>query len=260
MNDDGKIYAEKRPYVRFTKQRPVNQTAAHDPERKQWLSKSLLGVLLVGILVAGWIKLSNPNTFPIHRVKIEGTYSHVNATALRQTILPFIQKGFLKIDVADLQDRLQQLPWIYSATIQRVWPDSLIITLTEQKALARYNDNALLNQYGELFNVDPNHLPQDLPIFIAPMGQQILVWQTYQKLSTLLTPLSLKITILGLDARQSWRLQLSNGIVLFLGKTDPEQRLQRFVAAYPQVVGNRAEQINYVDLRYAHGISVRTKN
>jgi cell division protein FtsQ len=260
MNDDGKIYAGQRLNARSSKQKQATQTAPTEPERKGWLSKVLLGVLVIGVLVAAGIKLTNPATFPIHKVKIEGTYPHVNATALRQTILPFLQKGFLRIELSQLQDRLQQLPWVYSATIKRVWPDTLTINLIEQQALARYNDNALLNQYGELFNADSSHLPQDLPIFLAPVGQQELMWQTYQKLSALLAPLSLKIMILGLDTRQSWRLQLSNNIVLFLGTTDPEQRLQRFIAAYPQVVGNKAAQINYVDLRYPHGISVGMKN
>lgn len=258
MNDEGKIYTETRTYsARGVRKRT---TSNQQLEKRRWLRKLLLGFLLVGLLIGGWFKLTNPATLPVHQVKIEGNFSHIDRSALRETILPFIDKGFLGVDVVSLQDRLQQLPWVYSATIKRIWPDTVVITLVEQRPIARFNANALLNQYGELFSVDATQMSTALPLFTGPVGQQILMWQTYQKLTTLLAPIDLKITILGLDARQSWRLQLSNGIVLFLGKINPEQRLQRFVATYPQIVGSKAAQINYVDLRYPHGMAVGLKN
>lgn len=258
MNDEGNIFAGPRPGVsNASKGRATRYT--HQPTGRRWLLKLSLGLVLVCALVYGWVKLTDPQTLPIHSVKITGSYSHVNPTALRETIMPFLQKGFLTVDTKDLQDRLQQLPWVYSVSVQRVWPDTLTISLVEQQALARYNDNALLNQYGELFSADSTAMAADLPLFVAPPGQQVLVWQTYQKLTTLLAPLGMKITILGLDARQSWRLQLSNGLVLLLGTTDPEQRLIRFVKAYPQVMGSKSAAVSYVDLRYANGMAVGLK-
>jgi cell division protein FtsQ len=258
MNEENKIFAGPRPYA----VNPAKKGTARNlkqPRQWRWFLKLSLGFILICVLVYGWFKLTDPETFPIHSVKIAGTYSHIDQEKLRATILPFIRKGFLVIDTASLQDRIQQLPWVYSANVHRVWPDILMIGLVEQQPIARYNDNALLNKYGEVFNIDPASMPTNLPLFIAPPGQQVLLWQTYQKLSALIAPLDLKINILGLDARQSWRLQLSNGIVLLLGKLAPEQRLARFVAAYPQVVGTRSAAINYVDLRYTHGMAVGFK-
>lgn len=257
MSDEGKIYAGQRPYPSpVTKGRSVRLPPS---ENRHWLRKLLLGLLLAVILVSGWFKLTNPATLPIHQVKINGHFSHIDSGALRQTILPFVARGFLGIDTSGLQDRLQQLPWVYSATVKRVWPDTVIIEIVEQRAIARFNDNTLLNQYGDLFTVESAQMPVDLPFFIGSAGQQVLMWQTYQKLTALLAPLGLKITVLGLDARQSWRLQLSNSIVLLLGKTDPEERLHRFITAYSQVVGSKAAQINYIDLRYPHGMAVGLK-
>jgi cell division protein FtsQ len=252
LNDDEKIYAERR----FTSPRIVNKQT----EKKHWLRHWLLGLLLIGLLAGGWRKATDPAVLPIRHIKIEGVIAHINRTAVQQTVSSFLPTGFLRVNAAALQERLQQLPWVYAVSVRRVWPDTLAVSLVEQKPLARFNNTAVLNQYGELFNVAAAEMPAQLPLLIASPGQEGLTWQMYQKLSAILTPLALKITILEWDARQSWRLQLSNGIVLLLGKVDPEQRLQRLAAVYPQIVGAKANQISYLDLRYPHGIAAGFKH
>ncbi len=258
MIEQGKIIAglqsykqkqrKKVPQVRF----PQQQT-----KPRRWILKLSLAILVLCALVWGWLKIINPQTFPIHSVRIEGNYSHVNQALMRATIVPFLQRGFLGINTADLQDKLSQMPWVYQVTVQRAWPDSIIINLTEQQAIARFNNQSLLNSQGELFSVDQGTLPTDLPLFIGNPGQQELLLQTYHQMLSILTPLGLKINILALDDRQSWRMQLSNGVVLFVGNNDPLLRLQRFVVAYPQVIGTKSAMVKYVDLRYAHGIAVK---
>jgi len=262
MNEEGKIFTGPRPYqpnANTVRGRSVRYPQQQSKQRR-WIFKFSLGILLICALIYGWLKLSNPDTLPIHNVKITGTYTHINQNALRETIMPFVQKGFLGTDTTSLQDRLQQLPWVYSATVQRIWPDTLTIALTEQQAIARFNTNTLLNPYGELFTVDPSTMSTDLPLFIAAPGQQVLLWHTYQQFTAIVAQLGLKITILGLDARQSWRLQLSNGLILLLGKVDPAQRLARFVTIYPQAIANKSAAVNYVDLRYTNGMAVGLKN
>jgi len=261
MQDEGKIFTEQRVYKRGTdrarKSRPIAQphTASN-----HWLLKSSLLLLLVSILIWGWLKLTNPENFPIYNVQIRGNYVHVDHNNLRQTIVPFIQKGFLMMDTRGLQDRLLQLPWVATAKVQRIWPDKIIIYLTEQHPVARFGKNTLLNAEGELFTVKPQTVPAGLPLLMGPLGQQKLMLDTYQAMHNTLTPLSLKATILVVDPQQFWRLQLDNGIVLLIGKTDPIARLQRFVAVYPQVVGDKATLIDYIDLRYSHGMAIHFKN
>lgn len=261
MQDEGKIFTEQRaPRRDFDRFRSTRSPKQQSNNSSRWLLKLSLGVLLISTIAWGWIKLANPETFPIYNVEIRGHYARVDHNNLRQAIIPFIQRGFLMMDVTGLQDRLQQLSWVATAKIKRVWPDKVIITLTEQKPFARVSKTALLNTEGDLFTVKPATIPTGLPLFIGPPDQQKLMLQTYKSFSAALAPLNLKIATLAVDNQQFWRLQLDNGIVLLIGKTDYSQRLQRLVDVYSQVVGNKVALIDYIDLRYNHGVAVHFKS
>ena len=118
---------------------------------------------------------------------------------LRQTILPYVQKGFWGADLTGLKDRLLQLSWVADASVQRNWPDSLVIKLTEQKPVARFGADKLLNSQGDLFAVAPTTVPPGLPLFIGSVGQQKLMVQMYQQMTALLAPIGFKISSLELD-------------------------------------------------------------
>lgn len=260
MQDEGNIFTEQPLYNRDPRRSRIKRLPQQQPQSSRLILKISLALLLVSALVLGWLKLTNPETFPIYDVKIDGHYARVDHNALRQTILPFIQKGFVMIDTAGLQDRLLQLSWVETAKVRRIWPDKIVITLTEQHPIARFSKNILLNAEGGLFNVKPSTIPAGLPLFIGPPDQQKLMIQAYQTMGAALAPLNRKITILASDTQQFWRLQLDNGIVLLIGKIDPLARLQRFIAVYPQVIGNKAAIIDYIDLRYNHGMAVHFKS
>jgi cell division protein FtsQ len=264
MREEGKIVAGQPIHNRTREYRRVAQHPAHAKKYQQSgrrLLKLSFGILIICAFIWCWQKITNPQTLPIRTVQITGVYEKVDHNELRQLILPFVDKGFLWADTSALQDRLQQLPWIYTASVKRTWPNKLVINLAEQKPIARIGGANLVNEEGDVFAVDQSTIPAGLPLFISPLpGQQKLILDNYKTMSATLAPLSVKIVAISLDARQSWSVQLDNGIVVIMGKVEPIPRLQRFVHAYSQIVGANAANINIVDLRYASGIAVRFKN
>jgi cell division protein FtsQ len=256
MRDTGKIIAGPRPYGRGKEK--IQQVEF--PEQKQARQRSFFklsfAILFVSLTVLGGVKLFNPQTFPVQSVRIQGDYPHVDHALLRRTVLPFLHSSFLTIDATGLQARLQQLPWVFQVVVKRVWPGKLVITLQEQKPIARFN-NQLLNGQGDLFGINAVKLPSNLPVFTGADGQQEILLQMYQQMQPILAPLNLTISLLALDARQSWQLKMNNGMVLLLGTANPVKRLQRFVSVYHQVAGENPQLVKYVDLRYAHGLAVK---
>lgn len=260
MHDEGKIVAEQRFYGRAKEQsRPVRHSKKNEQANSSWFLKLSLTILFICVLIWGWSRLMNPQIFPIHKVQIDGEYHNVDHSVLRETILPYVQKGFWGVDLTGLKDRLLQVPWVGEVDVQRKWPDSLTIQLLEQKPIARFGENVLLNTRGELFGVAAATIPAGLPSFAGPAGQQKLMIQVYQQMSALLAPLGLRISSLVLDLRQSWQVQLENGLVIYVGRVDPLQRIQRFVAIYKQALETKVATVQSVDLRYANGVAVRFK-
>jgi cell division protein FtsQ len=229
-------------------------------KRRRYLLNTSLFVLCFSIILWTGLKLYNPNTLPIRAVKIVGDYSHVDHQLLRQTISPFLNNGFLRLDTSGLTNQLQQLPWVENAFVHRIWPGTLQINIIEKKPVAYWNNDNLLTASGDTFSPGAISLSNSLPWLYGPQGQQSDVWADYVAVNNILSPLKIKTSWIAITPRQDMEIKLDNGMLLILGKADMQSRLQRFVSVYNKVFASNANQVSYVDLRYSNGMAVKWKN
>lgn len=213
---------------------------------------------LITTVLWAWRLFHNPQFMPIKSVKLVATYQHIDQPTLAKIITPYItDTGLFAIEVEQLKQGLLQQPWIYSVLIKRIWPDEIEIDLVEQQAVVLWNNDGLLNSQGIKFTPDKKTFPVDLPLLQGPEGQEQQVFKQYNQFNSMLAPLNLKVNELELNSRGSWQMILSNNILVILGRTDIEQRLNRLLAVYPEMFANRAQDVISVDLRYTEGLAVK---
>jgi cell division protein FtsQ len=110
------------------------------------------------------------------------------------------------------------------------------------------------------------------PLCSGPEGTEPLVVQRYAELARWFAPLDMHVKQLELSPRYAWRVVLSNGMLLDLGRDpgadapDPHglpgalpfaARIQRFVQAWPSVAGRlEGRTITQADLRYPNGFAL----
>jgi cell division protein FtsQ len=198
------------------------------------------------------------NYFPIREVKIAGA-NYSDHSDMQSALLPLVNKGFFKVDVVQIQQRLLQFPWVSEVSVRRVWPQSIDIEIVEKNSLARWNDLGLLSTTGEIFNPNKISYPKELPQFKGPPGTQMQMLNYYDIIDSLISPLECKIVEMELTDAHAWHIILSNGIKLNLGYKDILTRMEHFVKVYPKIVGSRASRVDYVDLRYSNGLAVHWK-
>jgi cell division protein FtsQ len=139
-----------------------------------------------------------------------------------------------------------------------VWPDVLHVTVTEERALARWLDEGLVNPAGQVFYpAERTAELHKLPLLEGPPHTSVQVMSAFVKFSGQLAPLGLGIVRLSMDARRAWRLTLSNGMELTLGRKDSERQMERFARFYPVTLDGRIADVKEVDLRYANGFAVK---
>jgi cell division protein FtsQ len=222
--------------------------------------RTISGLLLITLLAVsvgfGMQWLSDPYRFPLKVVEVKGDFRYLDKGQLQTAIAPYAEGGFFTVDVAAVCSAAEQLPWVYKARVQRVWPDILRLQIEEQQPIARWGEQGFLNSSGESFVPGETLVAVQLPGLSGPPGQEARVLQQYRVASDLLAPLGLRIDQLELDGRRALHLQLDSGVQLELGRVKSWQRLQRFARAYPTVFDGRMDGLQRVDLRYSNGFSV----
>jgi cell division protein FtsQ len=230
-------------------------------ESSEWAGHLVRIVLVVMMfLLASWLMatLNNPETLPIKMVRAQGTFSHVTESMLQEAVGQ-VSGGYFNVDVARVQQAVETLPWVAQASVRRVWPDTLAISVSEQQALAYWKSEGLVNSHGEIFTPEAETFPKNLPYFEGPTGMNMMVTQYYEDAQQRLAPLGLSVTKVVFDNRRSLVLQLNHELELVLGKEQKTARLERFVRVYPKVLSEKINKIARVDLRYPHGMTVAWK-
>jgi cell division protein FtsQ len=222
----------------------------------------LLAFLIVSALVLagrlGYFYVADAERFPIATIKVAADYEHVTHKQLENILTKYLDASFFSLPVNRLQNELNDINWIDTAYVERVWPDTLKIKLVEKKPVAIWQDY-LMTELGHLFN--QGSIPVDLhvPKLKGPTDQQLEVLQVYKKLSKILSLYGLNASGLQLRANQAWVLILDGDVKIFLGKNELETRLERFCKVYPAVFAQKADQLASVDLRYPRGMAVQWK-
>lgn len=240
---------------------PEHQTIeALDVEasRLGWrLLRCLSAVGLLSLLVgSGYLlMLWEPHRLPVRVVTVEGPVEHLQPERLQQTVIAHLDGGILTQDLSELKAAVEAMPWVRSASLRRHWPDRLELAVVEQEAVARWGEDALVCTDGVLFRPQAGDIPRGLAKLAGRDEDALRLVARLQAWEPLLQTIALEIEELGLDSRGAWTLRLREGITVALGKTRIEERLARFMTAYPTLAATGMPSL--VDLRYSNGLAIR---
>ncbi|KTD28010.1 MULTISPECIES: cell division protein FtsQ/DivIB [Legionella] len=234
-----------------------------DAETGRLRYASFLMILVAAAFVLAarllYLYIADPHRFPINTVKIVASYQHITHKQLESILADHLRSSFFTLSVHRLYAELAALDWTNNVQIERVWPDTLKITLVEKIPVATWN-HAMMTEKGEIFNEGGALTDSSLPHLNGPTNQQKEVLQVYKKMSKILSVYGLHAAALEWRDNHAWELTLANGLRLRLGKRDLDTRITRFCKAYPAVFAERADQLASVDLRYPRGMAVQWKN
>jgi cell division protein FtsQ len=223
---------------------------------------ALLAVALLALTGARWV--AQRPAFDFKRVEVRGELQHVTAASLRAAVAGRLAGNFFTIRLDDTRRLLETVPWVAQASVRRVWPDRLQVTLREHRALGAWDDGRLLSDRGELFvaNVAEAEVFGPLPAFSGPDAQARDVAARFYDFAAAVAPLAVAIDAIAVSDRRSWTLQASGpGIetTVELGRDDPPGALQRrlvdVVAAYPMIAARVGGTPARIDARYGNGIA-----
>jgi cell division protein FtsQ len=197
---------------------------------------------------------------PLKEVSVSGKRLYIEDIKIERLIRGSQPGSFFELDVEQAHKDVEAMPWVYRASVRKRWPNSLKVYVVEQSPAARWNDDLLLNQDGEVFDgaITSDKPALLVPNLFGPGGSEQTALQGYRAMQALLKGAGLHIDELVLSERFAWNLKLQNGISLNLGRKEFIDRLQRFIDLYP-LLNRQDKAVDYVDLRYDTGFAVGWK-
>lgn len=243
------------------------------------LIANALALLAVSALLVGAIAwIAQRPYFAISRLVIEpmqpGALHFVSPATVRATITGQLTGNFFFIDLDDTRGLIEKTPWVRNVHVRRVWPDTLHVRLEEQQPLALWNQDQMINTWGEAFAANLGELPDNaqLPQLNGPEASERLVVQRYAEIARWFAPLNIRIEEVTLSPRYAWDVTLSGGVRLALGRdpaadvADPHgrsgalpfaERIERFVQAWPALMARlEGRALDAADLRYPNGFAI----
>ncbi len=217
----------------------------------------LLVLLLVGFLLYSTISwMWDEERLPLSKIVLQGDLHYVTALDVQRAFGKLDHIGtFMSEDINQLQASAQSIPWVSHASIRKQWPDTIKVFLTEYKVEAIWNGNSLVDDKGIVFNGDIGQVNEEHVKLYGPDGSAPEVLNIWKEYSPKFQQIGLNISSLVLNERRAWQIILDNGIRLELGKESLEERINRFFLLYKKL-GNDAERVSYIDLRYDTGAAV----
>lgn len=220
-----------------------------------WASLALVAAIVLGAL---WLRsgLIGSDQWPIRWLDVEGELVRTSASQIRAAAAQPAAAGYFAVDLARVRENIEELPWVARAEVSRHWPDALHLTVVEHRPMARWNEQRLFSDRGDVFEVTGSEGMQGLARLSGPDSRREEVLARWRQMRAELAAVGVDIARLELDRRGAWSLTLDNGVELVLGREQIDQRLARYIAVHDEL-RNGEKRPRRIDMRYTNGLAVQ---
>lgn len=215
-------------------------------------------IVLIGLGVTGSIAASGLNhllkDIQIRHVQLLGHLRYLDAENLTKDLSIKFNNNYLDTTLTEVVSEVESHPWISAASARRIWPDTLLIAIVEQRPVAVYNDTQYLGLSGDLFE-PPELVDEPMPRLYGALSETTQVYSHYSVFSDRLADFA-KVTAVSRGHDLGWEIELDQGFTLKLGRVDILGRLARARDILIRLDKDRLRKLREVDARYDNGIAL----
>ncbi|PCK09169.1 MAG: hypothetical protein COA42_05295 [Alteromonadaceae bacterium] len=193
---------------------------------------------------------------PVSQVLIEGEFNFVEREGLQETLETHLSGDFMDINLTEIKKLLEANPWVASVRIQRVWPDSLKLSVIEHRPIARWGDVGFINSHGQLVYVNIEQRLVHLPLLSGNAENSDAIAQKYLQISEVLASIGLRVHGLAVDEKMFVTVTADKNLKIYLGQEKIETKLETLILVYERELQYKVDTIHYIDMRYEKGLAV----
>ncbi|MEN9596345.1 MAG: hypothetical protein RL236_779 [Pseudomonadota bacterium] len=197
---------------------------------------------------------------PIKHVKVGGEFQNLSKNEIKTALEPLVDVGFFDADVQMIQNTLTQMIWVDDAIVNRIWSDTLSIKIKEKHPIVRWGNEALISNSGEIIQPKDIEPFENLSILYGVEGQELKSLEIMKGVNTALSDHEMSMAEFSINNRWAWKIKLTTGLEILLGRNDQLKKLQRFMKTLDILGHEKINAMAVVDLRYPNGYSVSWKS
>lgn len=189
-------------------------------ERKRTHRRALaiksLRLIAVGSVVVGaiWAILASPVfSLDVSKIEVKGLAPEIDSAAVSTILNAREGDSLALLNVAHVQDQLEDIPGVRDAKVERVWPSGLRVTL-----VARHPVAAIPQQQGFIV-VDADAVtvgrvdtaPPGLPVMTVPVGDERVLEAVLEVIKNLPASTLARVTTIGAQTEDTVSFTLADG-------------------------------------------------
>ncbi len=218
-----------------------------------WLIALALIATPIIATLNGWLA---DERWPITQLSVHSRFMHVSEAEVRAAVAPGVRAGFFAVDLDVIKNAVERVPWVASTKVRKHWPDRIEVRINEREPVAHWGAERLLGSDGVIFAASKGMLPEHLPRLGGPDAHASEVWERHRDVAARLKTIGINVIATQLNERGAWSVITSDRAEVVLGRDQPMQRLERFVAALARLPESERARIARADLRFANGFAV----
>jgi len=167
-----------------------------------------------GIAVLLWAFFMSP-VFALDPAKIQlsGVEDKIDAAAVAAVLASHEGESLALLNVVHVADQLRDLTGVRDATVERVWPSGLRVTLVSRHPVAAIPD-------GEVFDLldaeaipvgEVDEAPADLPLVTVPVGDERILAAVLEVIRNLPADLLGRVSGIGAQTEDTVSFSLTDG-------------------------------------------------
>lgn len=215
----------------------------------------LIGVLAVLIIITSIGIYITDRWFRIERIVVTGDMHHVSKAQLDYAAKYELHGTFFTLNLNRVEQVFNQIPWVKSVIVQRDFPDGINIKITENVALARWNNNSFISSDGDIFTGDDSSSNDKLPILYAENKQAGDVIKLYDSLTPVFNGHNIALDKLYYVGVGLTKLYLSDNLQVVVCGTEVAKRLKMLFGYLPRLYAINPN-LNYVNMCYKNAVAI----
>lgn len=225
-----------------------------------WLAWAAAAGIAAGGVAELSDALSKSDYFQIRRLEMIADVDKVPIARLKDALQPFWAGSYFTADIDQMREAAEELPWVKSAQVERVWPDGIRVRLTLFNAMAQYEDGRLVSDDGFLFAANPEEeqgAPARLPVIKCAQNQVGEATKNYKIFEKIFEKMNADVMEIAISDRQSWSIVVESSyfppLPIELGRDEDGGligKVEEIAGAFPSMIELMGAPPSSIDARY----------